>query len=238
MKKYFINNSIKLGIIYSLFVLALSTGITLYLFYHGDTNQELASIIKWFFVLLFFLPLFLFMDSSDFTLAELGFKFSWKSVIITFCIVLTLSIATRFNAVAELTFGSRIFEGIARTGEELFFRGFLYLIILRIFKDEKHKNASAMILSSLIFTIAHTEIFLGTYHFGFFNMFFNTFITFAIIRHFSKSILPVVAIHTFMNGGIVSCIIGIMITSCIMYINYSKEKWSTENIDFNGRRTL
>lgn len=226
MTKKSINKSIKVGIVYSIFVLVLSTCVTLFMNYYGEDYQELGNVINFIFILLFFIPLLIFKDNSDYMLEKLGFKVSWESVIITFCIVLLLSIATGFNSTTELTIGSKIIEGIARTGEEFFFRGFIYLIILRLFKNEKHKNVSAMILSSLIFTIAHTEIFLGTYHFGFFNMFFNTFITFAVIRHFSKSLLPVVAIHTFMNGGIVSCIIGIMITSVVIYASHTNEKFS------------
>ncbi len=229
-----INKSIKLGIIYSFLVLILSTCVTLFMYHYGEDYQELGIIVKLIFILLFFLPLLIFKDNNNFLLEELGFKFNWRSVIITFCIVLFLSLATGFQTATELAFGSKIIEGIARTGEEFFFRGFIYLIILQLFKNEKHKNLSAMILSSLIFTIAHTEIFLGTYHFGFINMFFNTFITFAIVRHFSKSLLPVVAIHTFMNGGIASCIIGIMITSIIIYINHTKEKFSVEEYRYSN----
>ncbi|MCD4714839.1 MAG: CPBP family intramembrane metalloprotease [Clostridiales bacterium] len=228
MIKISINKSIKLGITYSFFVLIMSTIITLFMSHYGENYQEFANVLKLILVLFSFLPLLIFKDNDDYKLEELGFKFSWRSVIITFCIVLLLGLSTGFQTASELTFGTKIIEGVARTGEEFFFRGFIYLIILKIFKDEKHKNASSMIFSSLIFTIAHTEIFLGTYHFGFVNMFFNTFITFAMIRHFSKSLLPVVAIHTFMNGGIVSCIFGIMITSVIIYINHTREKFSVE----------
>lgn len=227
MKNYFISKPIKFGIVYALTVIILSSFITIFMHYYGKDYQVVSNGLKVTFILLFFLPVAIFNGSKEFTLAELGFKFNWRSMMISFCIILVLSIATIQNTDFEFKLGFSIVEGIARTGEEFFFRGFIYLIILRIFKERKNKNIIAMVLSSMIFTVAHTEIFLGTYHFGFFNMFFNTFITFAILRHYSKTLLPVVTFHTYMNGGLISSIVGMLIILCIMYINQLNEKRSS-----------
>jgi membrane protease YdiL (CAAX protease family) len=228
MKNYSISKPIKLGIAYAVTVILLSSIITIFMHDSGSKDLVVTNGLKVTYILLFFLPLALFNGSKEFTLTELGFKFNWRSVIISLCIVLILSIATLQNSVMAFKLGFSIVEGIARTGEEFFFRGFIYLISLQIFKEKKNRNIIAMVLSSLIFTFAHTEIFLGTYQFGFLNMFFNTFITFAVLRHYSKSLLPVVTIHTYMNGGLISSIVGMLIVLCTMYINNLSEKRSSE----------
>ena len=221
--------AIKKPIIYSILVLAFFTCSSLFLYYFNIEDKLLLNVVRLITIVLLFLPLVLFKNINEMSLSNLGLKFNWRSVIATIIIVITLSLLTGLKSNSEIGFITKIIEGIARTGEELFFRGFVYLIILVIFKNDKNKNLIAILLSSLIFTIAHTQIFLGLYHLSFVSMLFNTIITFGLLRYFFNSILPVVAVHTFMNGGITSCIIGLLITTLLMSKNHYIEK-NSENL--------
>jgi uncharacterized protein len=121
----------------------------------------------------------------------------------------------------QITRQGAFFEAFARTGEEVFFRGFVFLLLLKLFQNKSRPWLWAVLGSSLLFALVHTQTFQPTY-FGqydwpsaalFFRVIerlFNVFliaVALAWLRHWTGSILPAVIVHTTLSGGIAALLI-------------------------------
>lgn len=94
-----------------------------------------------------------------------------------------------------------LIEAFARTGEELYARGFIYTLLLKLYADKKDPWKWAVILSTAAFTAMHTQTFLLEYGTFIFQVFLiSLFLTY--LRHLTDSILPGITIHCFIKVGL------------------------------------
>jgi membrane protease YdiL (CAAX protease family) len=115
-----------------------------------------------------------------------------------------------------ITWQSALIEAFARTGEEIFFRGFLFVLFTELFRNKHRPWLWAAIASSILFALAHTQTFqsgfLAQYGspslpiaFQFFQRFLNLFglaLVFALIRVWTHSILPGAIAHSLSKASI------------------------------------
>jgi membrane protease YdiL (CAAX protease family) len=174
------------------------------------TTSTPIQIILWslLYIPIFFIPLF-----SNWKITNMGFSFNRRILIALIPVVLLCGpIAINFNQVYETTLLSNISEAFARTGEELFFRGFLILFITKLLKKNDKAFIWAALFSSIIFAGIHTQTFQANYFqdssssqvYLILERFLNLTLAgvfFAILRIWSHSIIPSVVAHSILNGG-------------------------------------
>ncbi|UNC93883.1 CPBP family intramembrane glutamic endopeptidase [Candidatus Contubernalis alkalaceticus] len=112
----------------------------------------------------------------------------------------------------------------ARTGEELFFRGFLYTLIIKIFKHENKPWLWAIFLSSLLFALVHTQTFLPEYGTNMTTIFMIGYVL-ALLRKWTNSILPAIMIHVFVQSNILGVIFSVIIYYLFISISYMKKEY-------------
>lgn len=116
----------------------------------------------------------------------------------------------------QISWQSAAIEAFARTGEELFFRGFLYALLLRLFQTRKRPWLLAAVVSSILFAAVHTQTFqssflestsggsAGAYILGRLLNVFLTGLVIALLRYWCDSILPGALIHAGLQGGLLT----------------------------------
>jgi membrane protease YdiL (CAAX protease family) len=164
--------------------------------------------------------------------------------------ILVLALCGSIGEMPGVTWGSAFWEAFARTGEEVFFRGFVYFLILRLFSDRKRPWLWAVIGSSIIFTFAHTQAFYlnhqsiisypsisaPVYIIGEFINLFLTSIVLALLRAWTHSVLPGAIMHGLLQGGILTLPFVLIIYSLfILWAHLRGEKvifwqWTSSSI--------
>ena len=164
------------------------------------------SIVMW---VALYVPLPTFIRKANWKLRDFGFVFNTSTVIIS----LGLSILIIIRLAGTFTFeflNYTILEAFARVGEELFFRGFLYTLVIKLFKGSRKASLWAIIITSVAFAIMHTQTFLPTNPLRMGDIFISSII-FAIVRCFTGSILPSIIVHLAGNSGILGMSLGILL---------------------------
>lgn len=208
------DRSLLIGIIYVIFICSLAGIVNYY-------NKELADLgwistpLPYAVWTLLYLPLVYFTIKRKWRIKDFGFKLNVESIILSIIIIVFFVFFKTETIKNNLSFTKIISEAFARTGEEVFFRGFVYLLIIKLFSDKKHISVWAIILSSIIFTVVHTQPgreFVGL------SLFISVVGLLAIPRWLTNSILPCVVIHLLMNSSLITALIGIMIFLIIIFI--------------------
>jgi uncharacterized protein len=137
---------------------------------------------------------------------DAGFGIGWKAIIVS-AVVLTALLV--FVSSRHLFWPMAAIEAFARTGEEVFFRGFLFTLIWQFAQKKEKPSTWAVVGSSLAFALVHTQTFQagGVIDQGvilvverFINLFlFGVVLSF--IRFRIGSILPGALTHATLNGG-------------------------------------
>lgn len=119
--------------------------------------------------------------------------------------------AVRVNA--AFNWGDAAVEAVARTGEEVFTRGFIYGLIERAFRRRWCGTACAIVGSALLFTVVHTTAFgdavwvgpeapSATYVIiGRLSDIFLASVGLGLLRAATGSIIPGAFVHATANGG-------------------------------------
>lgn len=174
------------------------------------------------------LPIF-----ADWKIKDFGFSIS--PVLILSSIFLGMLCASFTAAITNTWYGGFL-EAFARTGEEFFFRGFLFFLLLKVFDKKPHAWIWAVIGSSLAFTAVHTQRFqasviaqLGTDPVVFIvaQELLNIFLValgLAMLRHWTKSILPGAIVHSLIKTGIVGLPFAFVIYALITYWAYRRKE--------------
>lgn len=141
------------------------------------------SVIGWTIIFLFYLPACLALMHSvrrwGWTLDEWGFRLRGRSwvAIIPSLLILFLLLGRMWSVIPEIAVGSLtigegefsspflgpdfprlVFEGYARTAEELLYRGFALILFKRLFpRSSSRSSLWAVGLSSLLFALVHTH---------------------------------------------------------------------------------
>lgn len=145
-----------------------------------------------------------------------GFGFTLNVFMVVVSVVCVLLLAALKTP--SITWTSAILEAFARTGEEVFFRGFLLALFARLFEQKRHPRRWAILLSALIFTLIHTQTFrpeFGEWYssaymplaYRIFERLLNLFLTaleIALLCAWTRSVLPVAILHSALNSSILT----------------------------------
>lgn len=215
-KKY-----VTIAALYATFLIALGTFLNYIMPYDPEpvTVPPITYIIFW---ALLYVPLILFAGLLGWEVREFGFSLNGR---LALTMLITIPMCALIGRVLQVRQGA--LEAIARTGEEIFFRGFLFLLLLKVFEGRARPSLWAISLTALIFALVHTQTFQrsflldygsGPTAYRILERMFNLFllgILFALLRHWTQSILPAVAIHTALQGGAQAMVFGLIIYSLI-----------------------
>ncbi len=124
-----------------------------------------------------------------------------------------------------------LIEAFARVGEEAYFRGFIYVLALRLFKTQKKPHLWAIMLSSVAFTVMHTQSFLPENGSPILQILLLALFL-AYLRHTTGSLLPSITIHCLLKGNLLGILFGWAIYALFViwaYVERSLEKrqWNT-----------
>ncbi|HVM70803.1 MAG TPA: CPBP family glutamic-type intramembrane protease [Anaerolineales bacterium] len=176
----------------------------------GPTTSP--GFVGWLIWGLLYLPLIALPLMAKWNISELGFTLNPILLLIFFLIISVCFFVTQANRVNWAAAG---IEAFARTGEEFFFRGFLFAFFMVLFRSKRWPWLWAALLSSLLFTVVHTQTFqpvmlrqLGWPQTPlavvivdrFFNL-FTAALAIACLRAWTRSILPGAIIHSMINGA-------------------------------------
>lgn len=198
----------------------LMAGILNYLTWTPEKVDKIYPL-QFFCWILLYLPMIVFTKKYGWQLNEFGFSFNYK-VIILIISVLVLIFINRHS----FTFNGWNYAAIqmfARTGEEVFFRGFLFTFFLKIFKDKNKPWIYAVLLTSICFTVVHTQTFLPDYKTSMIDVFLTSVIL-ALFRLWTNSILPAILMHVFFQSNALGVLFG-LIMYCLITLStpiYSK----------------
>lgn len=201
------------GIGYTILVVMVG-GYVNYTFQYSPDPVDSPANLHWWIWSLLYIPLLVFPLIAKWEVKNFGFSINpvllYVSILITlFCGLIVFS-SVNASPVGGLA------EAFARTGEEIFFRGFVFLLLLEVFKKKLRPWIWAAVVSSFIFTIVHTQTFQPDYfpedrvgHQAYFILerLVNIFIGglgLAFLRHWTKSVLPGSMIHSLNQGGLIS----------------------------------
>lgn len=177
----------------------------------------------------FYVPLFIFYISAQWKVTETGFTVNkWVGIIVVLSLILGGYVYMKAPdiVVVEKWYYSLI-EAFARTGEEVYIRGFIYTLVLKLFQHKKKPWMWAVVLSSIVFAAMHTQTLLPEYGTSIFQIFLFALFT-AYMRHLTGSILPGITIHCFLKGGLAGALFGWFIYVLFVLLSYYRgEKiWS------------
>jgi membrane protease YdiL (CAAX protease family) len=148
-----------------------------------------------------YVPLVVLPSFANWQIAEFGLLLNYRLAVTLLILLLVLflrrlPIASAFNTIS-------LIEGLARTGEEIFFRGFLIALLLRIYREKRHPWIWAAVFSSLAFALVHTHRYLldGPSFSAVWNIFFAGLLL-AFIRLWTGSVLPGALLHSGVNSDI------------------------------------
>jgi membrane protease YdiL (CAAX protease family) len=164
---------------------------------------------------LLYLPAIALPLAAKKKIADLGFTIN-PYLLLAF--VLISMLCAVFSSTSQVSWSSADVEAFARTGEEVFFRGFLIDICLQVFAKRRQAWLWAVLISSLVFTLVHTQTFRADFlsQYGsstepviykIIERLFNVFslsLVFALLRVWTHSILPGAIAHSILNGGILT----------------------------------
>lgn len=211
-----------LGIIYIVFLTILGGIINYFTWKEGSvTGINYIYILIW---IALYLPILVFRKYAQWKITEFGFSVNYRLLIL---FLIFLYFIFRFIESISFSFENIqiiFMETFARTGEELFYRGFVYTLILKLFKDKRKPWIWAVLLSSASFTLIHTQIFLPEYYSRIVDI-FGLAVLLALFRHWTKSILPGMLIHiSFKTGfsGVILGVIGYMFMILVAFIKGEK----------------
>lgn len=166
-------------------------------------------------------PLFVYVLWAKWPVPDFGFTSNWRLLLVLVAMGLILLLNFDKNAIPQ---EHRAFViGFARTGEELFSRGFVYALMLRLGHKWKRRELWAIVLSSLIFTLVHTHTFRPDYRSTMLDVFFIAMV-FAWARHWTRSILPGVLVHCGIQAGIPGMLWGSLIYAIITLWGYLRKE--------------
>lgn len=138
--------------------------------------------------------------------------------LLALALLLVTPLCAGVTIAAKTTWGSAILEAYARTGEEVFFRGFIFALFARLFVGKRRPWLWAAIGSSTLFALAHTQTFqqsfLSQYGSASVPVIYRVIerllniwaiaLLFALLRAWTRSVLPGAVAHSILQGSILT----------------------------------
>jgi membrane protease YdiL (CAAX protease family) len=198
--------------LYTVIVLVLA-GILNYLEPFTSDPIALPSLWQWIIWGSLYLPIVVLPVIASLKVTDFGFSLN---LFLALVIALILPICAYVSLTTLVSWRGALIEAFARTGEEVFFRGFLILLFSRLFRGKRRPWLWAVIVSSLLFALVHTQTFQPGYlaQYGSSSMpagyqvaerllnVFGLALAFALLRVWTRSILPGAIAHSLLAGGI------------------------------------
>lgn len=222
---------IAIGILYAAFVLAIGAYFNYVIPY--DSNPTIApSMIQLLLWVLLYLPLGLMVMIAKWDVADFGFSIT-TNLGLAILFIIPVCGATTWGVQASWL--SAIIESFARTGEEIFFRGFLFVLLLKIFAAKRQPWVWAVLISSVLFAFVHTQTFQSDFFakraesstYVVIERLFNLLLIavfLALLRHWTQSILPSAIIHSTLAAGIFTIPFCFLIYAIIVFIAYLRKE--------------
>jgi membrane protease YdiL (CAAX protease family) len=197
------------GIGYSLLIMSVGGYLNYITPYEPGPADDVQPWYLLFWALLY-LPLLVYPIYANWRVSRFGFSVTPYTLLAS---VLFAMLCGSVTATQNPAWWGALTEAFARTGEELFFRGFLYLLLLEIFVNSRRPWIWAVVGSSLAFTLVHTQAFQPYYleaspvmspAYLAAERLFNIFLLgalFALLRHWTKSILPGSIAHSLVQSS-------------------------------------
>ena len=222
----------KVSILYTL-ILIIIAAIANY--FTWDTVYESAIVNAFLLVLTIamwialYIPVPVLMIKADWKISDFGFVINKGTFIASFAVgalmLIRLGWTFRFDLIQYT-----IIEAFARVGEELFFRGFIFTLALKLLKGKENSVLWAILISSVLFAIVHTQTFLPSNHLTMIDIFISGLIM-VIIRYFTGSILSGIITHLAGNAGVLGMVFGILIYCIVIIVVRASRKKSEMNIE-------
>lgn len=208
----------KFGIIYAL-VITIIGGIANYFTWHGEFSSVVLGILVFSFAIILwvalYFPMYIFVKKAKWQIYEFGFVINKRLIILSVIFIVFFIYKVEFSFTLT-NFPILSLVAFARVGEEIFYRGFIYALVLKLLKSEKNSWLWAVLISSFMFAVMHTQTFLPSNTLSMFSIFLTALIL-GLFRAWSGSILLGSIIHCFASGGYI-CMISGMIIYLIIYI--------------------
>jgi membrane protease YdiL (CAAX protease family) len=149
-----------------------------------------------------YLPALIFPRIAGWNLTQMGFALNLRLLLVSGLLLMVIAIPLRdslLNFRLE-QLPAILIQTYARTGEEFFFRGFIFLFALQIFRSQKWPALWAVALSTMCFTWVHTQALLPGSQTD-----INAVVLFALVvgllRAWTASLLPGIIAHLMLNGA-------------------------------------
>lgn len=180
-----------------------------------------------------YLPVIGLPIAAHWKVTDFGFTLSPYLGIVALIITMFCTAITNASAA---TWSSGFLEAFARTGEEVFFRGFLITFFLRLFGKIRRPWLWAAIASSLLFALAHTQTFQQSYPSQYGSPFasaiytiverllnvFGIGLVLALLRVWTRSILPGAIAHSIINSNFLALPFVLVIYGLITFWAYRR----------------
>ena len=176
-----------------------------------------------------YIPVPVLMIKADWKISDFGFVINKSTFIASLAVGVLMFIRLGWTFRFDLI-QYTIIEAFARVGEELFFRGFIFTLALKLLKGKENSVLWAILISSVLFAIVHTQTFLPSNHLTMIDIFISGLIM-VIIRYFTGSILPGIITHLAGNAGVLGIVFGILIYCIVIIVVRVSRKKSEMNIE-------
>lgn len=194
-------------------VLLVLAGLLNYTQPYSPDPVALPGLWQWMLWGSLYLPVVILPVVAGWKVTDFGFTLN---PFLALALLLVVMICSSVNRAAVVSWRAALIEAFARTGEEVFFRGFLLLLFSWFFRNRRRPWLWAAIASSVLFALAHTQTFQPGYlaqygspfmpaGYQIFQRLLNLFglaFLFALMRVWTRSILPGAIAHSLSAGGI------------------------------------
>lgn len=200
------------GVLYAGFVLVLGAYFN-YTIPYDPSPIIFPDAIQFVLLILLYIPLGLMLLVAGWKVSDFGFHINSKLGLAAL-VIISLCMTTGWSM--QIPWQSAFFEAVARTGEEIFFRGFLFVLLMKIFSGKSKPWIWAIFISTLLFSLVHTQTFQSSFleKYGSMPVIYkvierlsNIFLMgllLAFLRHWTNSILPGAIIHSILQSGVLA----------------------------------
>lgn len=182
-----------------------------------------------------YVPIPIFIKTANWKLRDFGFVVNKGTIIIS--LGLALLVLFRLGVNLQLNYLQyALIDAVARVGEEVFFRGFIFTLVIKLLQGKQWSSFWAVVISSLAFAIVHTQTFLPSNHLTMLDIFISSLLM-GVIRYFTGSVLPGIIAHCAGNAGILGMLAGILIYCLFILINYLLGRTKNKTIETSIEET-